>query len=244
MPVSNEAKPPIYVKPLDEFVQSMVRLFVGLGALTVEWGWSELILQAGWLPHRALPPELVLDARNILEADELLGGFFHSHWPEIENVLRQSNRAAAIDDEAKEAFEECLQAHRLGLYRVSPALLFPHIERVAREALLPNALGGNPAARLSNAVGELGPSEFTMPGVSGVRLYAKLADHLYKQVRTLDEVATARTDAVPNRHAVLHGRVSYTSEKSSLNMLIMADFIFDAISKIKSQPRAALPQVG
>jgi len=103
--------------------------------------------------------------------------------------------------------------------------------------LLPGALGASPASRLSEAVGELGPSEFAMPGVSGIRLYTKLADHLYKQVRTPDEVAAARLDPVPNRHAVLHGRVSYATLKSSLNMLIMADFIFDAISKIKSQPR-------
>src|SRR3546814_5398382 len=56
-------------------------------------------------------------------------------------------------------------------------------------------------------------SEFTMPGVSGVRLYSKLAEHLYKQVRTPDEVEAARLDPVPNRHAVLHGRVSRSEER-------------------------------
>ena len=47
-------------------------------------------------------------------------------------------------------------------------------------------------------------------------------------------------DPVPNRHAALHGRVSYASEKSSLNMLIMTDFIFDAISKVAREDSARL----
>lgn len=229
---------PASLRPLEEFAKTLIKLFAGLGTLAVEWSWSELILRAGWLPHRMLPPELIVDAIDVADADQRLAAFFRDHWPEVEESLRRSVLGAAIDSAAKDAFDESLKAHRLGLYRVAPSLLFPHIERVARDALLPGAMGRSASARLSDAVGTLGVSEFVMPGVSGLRLYSKLADHLYRQVRTPDEVAEAETDAVPNRHAVLHGRVDYASEKSSLNMLIMADFIFDAISKIKTMTAA------
>lgn len=217
---------------LGDIVKAFAKLFTSLGSIFVEWAWSEMVVRAGWLPHASIPPELIADAEDLAEADRRLTSFFRDHWPEIEQSLRASVRATDADADAKDAFNESLKAHGLGLYRVPPPLLFPHIERVARDALLPKAMGASATEKLFEAIGELGPSEFTMPGVSGVRLYSKLAEHLYKQVRTPSEVEEARLDPVPNRHAVLHGRVNYASEKSSLNMLIMTDFIFDAISKI------------
>jgi hypothetical protein len=68
----------------------------------------------------------------------------------------------------------------------------------------------------------------------GIALYLKLEGHLYKRVKKPDEVERAQADAVPNRHASLHGIVVYNTAKSSLNALIMTDFIFHLISQIKS----------
>jgi hypothetical protein len=228
MPAIEDAAP----RQIEEIIRAFVKLFTSVGSLVLEWAWCEMIIQAGWLPYASIPPELIADAKDVEDAGLRLENFFRENWPQISESLRRSVHAGDADADAKEAFDECLRAHALGLYRVAPALLFPHIERVARDALLPNAMGASAASLLFDAVGELGPSEFTMPGVSGVQLYSKLAEHLYKQVRTPDEVQSARLDPVPNRHAVLHGRVTYTSEKSSLNMLIMTNFIFDAVSKV------------
>src|SRR3546814_844798 len=222
-------------RQIEEMTRAFVKLFTSVGSLVWEWAWCELIEQAGWLPHASIPPELIADAKDVEDAGLRLEKFFRENWPQVSEDLRRSVHASDADAEAREAFNECIRAHSLGLYRVAPTLLFPHIERVTRTALLPNAMGASAATVLFEAVGELGPSEFTMPGVSGVRLYSKLAEHLYKQVRTPDEVEAARLDPVPNRHAVLHGRVSYTSEKSSLNMLIMTNFIFDAVSKVERE---------
>jgi hypothetical protein len=54
----------------------------------------------------------------------------------------------------------------------------------------------------------------------------RMADHLYKTVRTTENVAELVNDSVPNRHAALHGLVSYRTMKSSLNALIMTEFMF------------------
>lgn len=222
-----------------EMARAFVTVLAGVGSIVVQWAWSELVLRAGWLPHRSIPPELIVEATDVEDADRRLAQFFRGNWSRIGEDFRQSVAASSVDRDAKDAFNECLAAHEAGLFRVAPALLFPHIERVVRSVLMPGALGAFSANELCQAVGELGPSQFVTPGVNGVRLYSKLANHLYAQVRTPDEVLAARADPVPNRHAVLHGRVSYASEKSSLNMLIMADFIFDALTKVEAQRREA-----
>ncbi len=38
---------------------------------------------------------------------------------------------------------------------------------------------------------------------------------------------------MPNRHAALHGYVTYASARSSFNMLVMVDFVFAAVTAIK-----------
>jgi hypothetical protein len=67
----------------------------------------------------------------------------------------------------------------------------------------------------------------------GYALYIKLEKHLYKTVRRPDEIAEAVADAVPNRHASLHGIVTYSTMQNSLNALIMTDFVFHLIGQIK-----------
>ncbi len=50
------------------------------------------------------------------------------------------------------------------------------------------------------------------------------------------EVAMERfaQDPVPNRHAAVHGLVSYSSMQNSLNTIFMADYIFQVISFLKN----------
>ena len=39
-----------------------------------------------------------------------------------------------------------------------------------------------------------------------------------------------RATDVPNRHASIHGLVSYSTFKHSMNMIIMADYIFQILT--------------
>lgn len=64
--------PPVGLRPLEDFAQVLIKLFAGLGSLAVEWSWSELILRAGWLPHRTLPPDLIVEASDVEDADKRL----------------------------------------------------------------------------------------------------------------------------------------------------------------------------
>ena len=69
----------------------------------------------------------------------------------------------------------------------------------------------------------------------GWMLYDKLVDHLYEQVRDANREQYER-DYIPNRHASLHGLVPYTTHKHSMNMLIMADYIFHIVALITDSP--------
>jgi hypothetical protein len=53
-------------------------------------------------------------------------------------------KASRVDDVAQATFIEALEAHGLGLYRVAPRLLFPEIERLARNEFRAGRVGRMP----------------------------------------------------------------------------------------------------
>ena len=48
----------------------------------------------------------------------------------------------------------------------------------------------------------------------------------------VDEMGKCETDPVPNRHAVIHGLISYSTAQNSINTLIMVDFMFHLIGVV------------
>lgn len=189
---------------------------------------------AGWLPHNSTPFDLVALTQTPHDVDRVLTDFYRDRWDEIEDALRVRVRNLAVDDETKATFGEALVAHRLGLFRVNARLLFPEIERSVRTELswgLTTPITSQ--KELREAVAHLDPMQMRTPGWYGLRLYRKLTDHLYGHLKTPADLAAAKLDPVPNRHATVHGLISYSDARSSMNMLIMADFVFTAISAIK-----------
>lgn len=49
-----------------------------------------------------------------------------------------------------------------------------------------------------------------------------------------------RNTPAPNRHAALHGFLPYDTAKNSINMLVMADFLFQVICALKAQQQEAV----
>ena len=137
----------------------------------------------------------------------------------------------ALDDEAKATFREALAAHEAGFYRSVCRLLFPEIERVARRELHKDCVEARITSqtRLRDLAGSLPISVVGAAGVCGMNLYRRLSSHLY--VAVLDDDARRRfaEDPVPNRHAVVHGLVEYSSMQNSLNAIFMTEFLFATI---------------
>jgi hypothetical protein len=217
-----------------QFEVNLAPLVTGLEPFFEQHRLCERVEEAGWLPHRITPFEIVQAADSIAAIDEAMHRHYRDGWPQVAADLTAGLAALDIDDEAKSTFGEALAAHDAGLYRCAPRLLYPEIERVARIEIHGGAFDKMASQhRLKILVSELSPADLASTGVPGMRFYRVLTQHLYAHMKddTARELATA--NAVPNRHAALHGIVSYVSEKSSLNAILAADYLFQAIAAVK-----------
>ena len=232
------------MRPVQEAVARIARQFdfKAFAPLTRHFEWlaeqqkqCEQLEASGWLPHRSSPFHLIRS--NGDEADtlnEAVHAYYQEQWENVREDFAAGISSCDIDDEAKQTFAEALAAHSAGLYRCAPRLLYPEIERVARLEIHGGALDKMASQdRLRQLVGELCPADMASTGVPGLRFYRALTEHLYAHMKDADAVTLAASNPVPNRHAALHGIVSYRSERSSLNAIIVADYLFQAISVLK-----------
>lgn len=214
---------------------------------------SKRIEASGWLPHYTTPFHLILDYMTVEEISAVIEQHYRENWDEVESAFLRRLETRELDDEATATFKEALVSHRHGLYRSVPRTLFPEIERVACAELYDGSrkyrkevaksgksleLGITSLPDFAETVGEL-PVGHVLTTDYGYALYTKLEKHLYKAVKRPEEIAAAVVDAVPNRHASLHGIVTYSTVKNSLNALIMTDFIFHLIGQIKMLSKEA-----
>jgi hypothetical protein len=241
------------VRTFDEFNERLTRAFAPFAGQFAEFikrfaaieRQSRLLDQAGFLPHVTTPLHLIEEcAGDAARLSDLMERYYRDNWPEIRGMLIARVEGYAVDDEAKQAFREALTAHGHGHYRLVCRGLFPEVERIARIELCDGALQNvthaaekpKQATRfLQEIAGELGLSETEPQGYFALGLFRRLTDHLY--VRVEDEAQRKRmeADAVPNRHAAVHGLVVYRSFKNSLNTLFMTDYVFQIVNAVKKR---------
>jgi hypothetical protein len=207
---------------------------------------SRRIEASGWLPHYTTPFADIHDSMAREEISAAIEAHYRENWPQVESAFLKRLEASWLDDEAKATFKEALSSHGHGLYRTVPRTLFPEIERVAAVELYQgkrryrseNAngkfqdIGITSLPTFAETVGQL-PLRHVMNEDYGHALYSKLKEHLYQRVHTSAEIENAAKDPVPNRHASLHGILTYTTMQNSLNALIMTDYVFHLMRQIK-----------
>lgn len=224
------------------------RIFSAFDWLIEEGRKAATVEKSGWLPHHTTPFDL-LESEDMDQdqVTDLIAGYYANEWPAVEQAFLTELASYDLDAEAKETMREALLAHRQGMFRVAPRLLFPEIERVCSDAFfdgkrtisVPTKKGKQarlPITRLKEVwemVGELPLGDLAAYEYSW-QLFRKVEDHLYSDVGD-DETAREkyRADPVPNRHAALHGIICYNTQQTSLNTIIMADFIFHLVSQLK-----------
>jgi len=212
--------------------------FQGLFAeLAVREEQYQRVYDAGWLPHHTTPLDLIADEDDSQRIRETLRAHYAADWEQVRSKFEGELANYDLDHEAKSCFVEALDAHEGRRYRAPPRLLFPEIERVVREELFAGDVKKALTSQrdLRAAAGTLSLRELNKNAIGGFRLFRKLEEHLYARVKTPTEIATARADPVPNRHATIHGIVVYSSMQSSLNALIMTDFVFAVVSVLKAR---------
>lgn len=193
---------------------------------------EESLDESGWLLHRSTPFDQVRTcARDGQAIQPFLRNYYSEHWEDVRRAVESWLTTCPLDDEAKATFREALTAHEARLYRSVSRLLFPEIERVSRKELhgdrLTKDLSSQP--RLRELTRELPVSVARRAGFFGLHLCRRLSRHLYESVRDDDARQRFADDPVPNRHAVVHGLVEYSSMQSSLNAIFMTEFLFSTI---------------
>ncbi len=185
----------------------------------------------GWLPYDSVSIQLVeACAGDTSLLDRRLSEFYRKNWNRIQQEMELRLVTCPISEESKETFREALIAHREGLHRCVCRLLFPEMERILRECVFEDKAGRIGSKKLLESFANRGSLEDFLPKKAhGLILFGRLVEHIYEGVTDSNREGYIR-DSVPNRHAVVHGLVPYSTYKHSLNMLILADYIFRVIS--------------
>lgn len=234
---------------LRQFVEGFTALskavVTGLGHLAIYTKRSELIEQAGWLPHPAAPFDIIPFDQDAATVSNILREHYTSNWAKIKEQFSNQIELYEIDWEAKATYREALELHQLGYYQAVVRLLFPEIERVAckevylgdqyerradgkKDGLITSLRSLRTSAGQSLGLKEMGDVRYSLS------LFQRMSDHLYEKIgNEKTAIEKYELDLVPNRHAALHGIVIYKSLENSINTLIMTEFMFGVIDALK-----------
>lgn len=179
--------------------------------------------KVGWLPYGSTPFEIVEECGNDLDLlDQRFSDYYRSHWSEMRDEIISRLEGFHIDDEARQTFREALSAHEAGHYRRVCRVLFPEIERMISKGRLRDKA-------LESLAGTRSFAELAFRNRSSYILLGRLMNHAYRPVKDREQF---ESNPVPNRHAALHGLVSYSTNKHSMNMLILTDYTFQILPPV------------
>lgn len=235
---------PTIISPVISALSSALRIGGAwremMGPLHTFWAeWAEFekaaekLEAAGWLPHPTLPQDLLVTVNDMDETEVSLHveAYYRDHWDEVEEQFRQNFQKSDLDDEAFSAVNEALMAHRHGLYRACCRTIFPEIERVARIRFYDGKGTTITSLREVRAsILELPLSDITGHGHWARRVFQFIENQCYANFKVDDELDSL--SLLPNRHAIAHGIIPYSSARDSLNSLVSADFMFRALNAI------------
>ena len=191
----------------------------------------DLVRRTGWLPYYTVPVDYVEEyGDDIYLLESRLTDFYEKHQEHIRQDIESRLENYRITDQTKGTFREALSAHNAGHYRCVCRVLFPEIDKEFRIHFFNNTAGAISSKKMLEELTNRGPLESFLPREAyGWMLFDLLIDHLYESVNDSNR-AKYEGDDVPNRHASIHGLVSCSTFKHSMNMIIMADYIFQVLT--------------
>ena len=191
--------------------------------------------RTGWFPHSTFPTHLLSYGYDDEEFDKAVLTHYRTNWPMVRRKIEDELSLCHVDDNAKESLRQALTAHENGLYRIVPPSLFSFIEGAVRVCLYDNRVGNfSVKHQLASELGSL-PATVLPYGALGVVAYSQLSQHLYESIQTNSARERFLLAPLPNRHATVHGLVVYSSEKSSLNTIFVAIYVFRGLSVLMAR---------
>lgn len=184
---------------------------------------------AGWLPYYSELIERVDEHEGDASAlDNIISEYYRDHWAEIRRDIEERMETYAIDEETKETVHEAFSAHESGNYRSVCRTLFPELERMIRRSFFNDAGRIRTADMLRVLAEKLAAGEILSREGFCLVTIGRHVKHMYAQVDD-EERFRFEQSSIPNRHAALHGLVSYSTHKHSMNMIIIADYLFQIL---------------
>ena len=256
-----------FAKALEPIAEAFVLIVSKLEQEFSKYDYANAALsKAGWVPHYTTPFEYISawDSAPEMIHDELLD-YYTDKWSKIRLEMESRLWGYNIDPESKATFGEALGAHEAGLYRCVSRVLFPEIERLLRiemgitdtDYLSPKKMTQRLVNRESALTQEASLEDFMPNGLYELALFDRITQvlrsegqvtdsmlfsGLYESVKDEESLERVRRDPVPNRHAAMHGLVVYSSRQNSLNMIFVADYVFQVVDSLKRDASHDGPQ--
>ncbi len=220
-------------------------LFEELGRRFSNTDRAQRLLDAGWVPYAGMPIDDLSDDASPTDIRAFMGAFLEQGWNDVRNCLEGTVASSNVDAEAAATFNEALNAFEGGHYRCVVRVLFPEIERVARETIYRGSRkewsfdrrkekgsGNTGLGSLRDALMRRLPAGLATHADFGFAITQKMDSHLYRHVGSSPEdLAAMQADPVPNRHASQHGYITYSTRQNAYNALSMTAFMFDVIMR-------------
>ena len=199
----------------------------------------------GWVPHRSLPLGEVLSlSDDVPRLDTYIDAYYEKHWIGMRQDITSRLSGYAVDDETKATFEEAFEAHENGHYRCVCRVLFPEIERMIRSKFNVVEIGESLSRRkIGNVLNGTTLKDVIAGDPLAYSRFRLLAQHVYERVED-EDLERVERESTPNRHAALHGLVTYSTKKHSINTILISDFMLELFSSIDpSRVQSVVPRV-
>ena len=195
---------------------------------------GQLLERHEWFPHYTMPEFLFGGHIDDVDFNALVLAYYRENWAEVRQMIEQNLSGCPVDGETKAAFHEALDSHESGRYLSVCRNLIPELERLVRIHLYGDKVGSfSVEKQMGNYFGNLPASVFPDRSLAGIG-FKYLQSHLYAHIK--DEADRERyvNHQIPNRHAAIHGLVTYDSVPNSLNSIFVADYVLQLITACKA----------
>ena len=200
--------------------------------VALAWTAGPKLMQAGWVGLEIMPRSFlwkVVDAEQA-NVGNLAEAWATAHQSAIADLFAERLVTYTVDQAAKNAMEQSIDAYRRGHFLATVRTLMPEVERFGRMVASPDGtLPKNQKEAIAAIKGYLGnvPVSHFDP-IESLCVYSLIADDLFATVFTAAEAA--QLGAGPNRHAELHGLASYGDLRGATKMLCIVDFLLCSVT--------------
>lgn len=194
--------------------------------------------KAGWLPYFPWTHDIARNCENDTNLlDAKLSQFYRAKWGLIRDEILGKLEIYDIEQEAISALREALIAHDQNLYRCVCRLLPTEIERLVRHQRNLDQWEKIKTADIQDEMfKDITKEDLITHNPHGVEYIIYAAGYFYAPVspQNLQKYKILYQN-IPNRHASLHGNITYSTFKNSVNMILLTYATFNFFHEKRRQ---------